>query len=192
MLYRRACSEGEKCEDCKWNPETQLRQKMPEMPSCFAAALKQEMVWQQRMPEGEVLVAEIDEGEMEQEEQRAGAGDEGGATGNSVVGENLSSLTVAVLKERLNALRLSTSGLKTVLLARLEQRAAADEEPEEEEAVQEQEDQQLQDDGGLKEQGEVETKKTKKKVMNTAAVRGTQQQFFDQYVVKMEAGLAHS
>lgn len=190
LLYRRACSEGEKCEDCKWNPETQLRQKMPEMPSCFAAALKQEMVWQQRMPEGEVLVAEIDEGEMEQEEQRAGAGDEGGATGNSEVGENLSSLTVAVLKERLNALRLSTSGLKAVLLARLEQRAAADEEPEEEEAVQEQEDQQLQDDGGLKEQGEVETKKTKRKVMKD--VRGTQQQFFDQYVVKMEAGLAHS
>ena len=52
LLYSKKCSEGYECEECGWDEEKGLRRKMPPMPPCFLAAMKDKMEWEQRMLEG--------------------------------------------------------------------------------------------------------------------------------------------
>ena len=79
VLYKRACCEGTKCGECKWDEHTELRKKHPNMPPCFAAAMEEEMMWTQRVLEDSISTS--DEGEVAQEDERVDDNHEGNSDG---------------------------------------------------------------------------------------------------------------
>lgn len=78
VLYSRKCAEGEHCSACKWDSESELRKKWPELPPCFNAVMDEDAQWEEMRRESDAIPAAQEEGqESKEDEQKEEEHDQG-------------------------------------------------------------------------------------------------------------------
>ena len=174
VLYSRKCAEGEHCSACKWDSESELRKKWPELPPCFMAVMDEDAQWEEMRRESDAIPAAQEEGqESKEDEQKEEEHDQGQGEEEEEEEE----------EEDDNDDDDDDDDDD-------EEEEDEEEEEEEEDELQEDEQEENEDEQEEGESKKKEKKKKDKMVMMT--VTGKQKKFYDYYIETLEVGLAHS
>jgi hypothetical protein len=172
VLYSRKCAEGEHCSACKWDSESELRKKWPELPPCFKVAMDEDAQWEEMRRESDAIPAAQEEGqESKEDEQKEEEHDQGQGEEEEEEEEDDNDDDDDDDDEE-------------------EEEDKEEEEEEEEDELQEDEQEENEDEQEEGESKKKEKKKKDKMVMMT--VTGKQKKFYDYYIETLEVGLAHS